>query len=173
MDDTNILATTKLTSSLKVFLKEYSDANTAGLVDAAPHTLDTLNELARALGDDPNFATTVANQIATKIAKSSISTSVASTSKVNVASSSAVKSAYDKGVLGVNNASTAQEKADSAYILASGKLGSTSKAADSSKLDGNIRSQSSYGNTIAQRNSDGGLTVKNLILNGYTITLEV
>lgn len=38
----------------------------AALVDSAPETLDTLNELAAALGDDPNFATTVTNQIATK-----------------------------------------------------------------------------------------------------------
>lgn len=36
------------------------------LVDAAPGTLDTLNELAAALGDDPNFATTITNQIAAK-----------------------------------------------------------------------------------------------------------
>lgn len=40
-----------------------------GLVDAAPGTLDTLNELAAALGDDPNFATTTANAIAAKVPK--------------------------------------------------------------------------------------------------------
>lgn len=39
---------------------------TAALVDQAPATMDTLNELASALGDDPNFATTVATQIGTK-----------------------------------------------------------------------------------------------------------
>jgi hypothetical protein len=39
----------------------------SNLVDAAPSTLDTLNELAAALGDDPNFATTVTNSIATKL----------------------------------------------------------------------------------------------------------
>ena len=38
----------------------------ADIVDSAPGTLDTLNELAAALGDDPNFATTVTNSIATK-----------------------------------------------------------------------------------------------------------
>lgn len=38
----------------------------AAIVDSAPETLDTLNELAAALGDDPNFATTVTNQIASK-----------------------------------------------------------------------------------------------------------
>jgi hypothetical protein len=38
----------------------------ANLVDSAPATLDTLNELSAALGDDPNFATTVTNAIAAK-----------------------------------------------------------------------------------------------------------
>ena len=41
----------------------------SNLVDAAPGTLDTLNELAAALGDDPNFATTVATSIGTKQAQ--------------------------------------------------------------------------------------------------------
>ena len=39
----------------------------AGITDSAPTTLDTLNELAAALADDPNFATTVTNSIATKL----------------------------------------------------------------------------------------------------------
>jgi hypothetical protein len=37
------------------------------IVDAAPGALDTLNELAAAMGDDPNFATTVTNNLATKL----------------------------------------------------------------------------------------------------------
>jgi hypothetical protein len=37
------------------------------LVDSAPNTLDTLNELAAALGDDANFSTTITNSIATKL----------------------------------------------------------------------------------------------------------
>lgn len=36
------------------------------IVDSAPATLDTLNELAAALGDDPNFATTIASALAGK-----------------------------------------------------------------------------------------------------------
>lgn len=38
----------------------------AAISDSAPALLDTLNELAAALGDDPNFATTVATSLATK-----------------------------------------------------------------------------------------------------------
>ena len=44
----------------------YVDAAVAGIVSSAPETLNTLNELAQALGDDPNFATTTTNLIGTK-----------------------------------------------------------------------------------------------------------
>lgn len=47
----------------------YTDTAIAGLVDSAPVTLNTLNELAQALGDDPNFATTVTNTLAQKTDK--------------------------------------------------------------------------------------------------------
>jgi hypothetical protein len=46
----------------------------AAITDSAPGTLDTLNELAAALGDDPNFATTITNSIATKANTSSLAT---------------------------------------------------------------------------------------------------
>ena len=44
----------------------YVDAAVASIVASAPAALDTLNELATALGSDANFATTVATQIGTK-----------------------------------------------------------------------------------------------------------
>jgi hypothetical protein len=43
----------------------YTDQKIAELIDSAPDLLNTLNELAAALGDDPNFVTTVTNSIAT------------------------------------------------------------------------------------------------------------
>lgn len=43
------------------------EAKIAAVVDSAPETLDTLNELAAALGDDPNFATTISTQIGQKV----------------------------------------------------------------------------------------------------------
>lgn len=46
----------------------------AAITDSAPGTLDTLNELAAALGDDANFSTTITNSIATKADTSSLST---------------------------------------------------------------------------------------------------
>ena len=49
-------------------------AAVSNLVDAAPGALDTLNELAAALGDDANFATTVTDAIALKATASTLST---------------------------------------------------------------------------------------------------
>ena len=46
--------------------KSYVDTEVAGIVDSAPGTLNTLNELAAALNDDANFATTVTNSLALK-----------------------------------------------------------------------------------------------------------
>jgi hypothetical protein len=42
----------------------YTDSKLAELIDGAPGLLDTLNELAAAIGDDANFATTITNSIA-------------------------------------------------------------------------------------------------------------
>ncbi len=53
-----------------IYYTEYTDTAISNLVDSSPATLDTLNELAAALGDDPNFATTVATNIGAKVSKS-------------------------------------------------------------------------------------------------------
>ena len=44
----------------------YVGTQISNLVDSAPSTLDTLNELAAALADDPSFATTITNELANK-----------------------------------------------------------------------------------------------------------
>ena len=83
-------STIDLTSALGSVTSDYGDANVSSyltaqgfdtkaniiseITDSAPGTLDTLNELAAALGDDPNFATTITNSIATKASTSSLST---------------------------------------------------------------------------------------------------
>jgi trimeric autotransporter adhesin len=47
--------------------KSYVDDTVAAVIDSAPAALDTLNELAAALGDDANFAGTVTTALATKL----------------------------------------------------------------------------------------------------------
>jgi len=53
------------------------DSAVAALVDAAPATLNTLNELAAALGDDANYAATTATALGTKLDNTSSITSLA------------------------------------------------------------------------------------------------
>lgn len=53
------------------FVKGEVDTAVSGLVNSAPAALDTLNELATALGNDPNFATTIATQLGNKVSTDS------------------------------------------------------------------------------------------------------
>jgi len=64
-----VTATTQSASdnSTKVATTAYTDTAIANLVDSSPSALNTLNELAAALGDDASFSTTVNNNIATKM----------------------------------------------------------------------------------------------------------
>src|SRR5690606_9383534 len=52
------------TNSAQIATTAFVAAALANLIASAPGTLDTLNELAAALGDDPNFATTMATALA-------------------------------------------------------------------------------------------------------------
>ena len=54
-------------NSTKIATTAYTDTAISNLVDSSPSALNTLNELAAALGDDANFSTTVTNSIATKL----------------------------------------------------------------------------------------------------------
>ena len=72
----NVPTQTTTDNSTKVantaFVQSAVDNKVSQLVNSAPATLDTLKELSNALGDDPNFATTVANMIGQKIGKTDI-----------------------------------------------------------------------------------------------------
>jgi len=68
-DDMSSNSATAVPSQQSV--KSYVDTEVSGLVDSAPATLNTLNELAAALGDDASFSTTISNSIGTKLAKAS------------------------------------------------------------------------------------------------------
>jgi hypothetical protein len=69
IDEDNMASNSATKVPTQQSTKAYVDIQVAALVDAAPGTLDTINELATALGDDPNFATTITTSIGTKLAK--------------------------------------------------------------------------------------------------------
>jgi hypothetical protein len=59
------------TNTTQIATTAFVAAAIGALIDAAPGAMDTLNELAAALGDDPNFATTVTNALAGKLSAAS------------------------------------------------------------------------------------------------------
>ena len=56
-------------NSTQVATTAYADAAVASLVDGAPALLNTLNELAAAISDDANFATTLTTSVGEKVSK--------------------------------------------------------------------------------------------------------
>ena len=138
--------------------QSYVDTALSNLVDTAPTTLDTLNELAAALGDDPNFATTVATSIGTKVDKINIiGATVGSASQVPVITFNAqgqITAATTTAVAGVSGTSftngtytistsdggTYPTDFDARYFTETEAqanfLGINAKAADSDLLDG-------------------------------------
>jgi len=86
-----------------VVTKAQLDAKVAEVVNSAPEALNTLEELAKSLGDDPNFATTVANRIGTVDKKIDTEVSKLSASvKVNTEN---LKSAIQKATTNSTNIS--------------------------------------------------------------------
>lgn len=88
--------------------KAQVDQAISDLVNSAPETLDTLNELAAALGNDPNFATTVANQIGLKADKANIGdvTQLTTTAKIVVPAINEHETQINSNTSSINNINT-------------------------------------------------------------------
>ena len=71
--------TDKQTPTAKA-VSNFVELKISSLVDTAPDTLNTLNELAAALGNDENFASTVMNQIGEKVDKEALVTEITTNS---------------------------------------------------------------------------------------------
>jgi hypothetical protein len=64
---TDIARVSDIPSLSEYATETYVDTAVSSLVDSAPATLNTLNELAASLGDDPNFATSVSASLGNKL----------------------------------------------------------------------------------------------------------
>lgn len=78
-----------------VYLKNYINTKIDELVNGAPEALNTLLELANALGNDSNFATTVINQITTKFNELAGSGRTTETVKLNAENIQALQEALN------------------------------------------------------------------------------
>ena len=100
----------------------------AALMDSSPTTLDTLNELAAALGDDPNFATTTSTALGNRVVKNA-----------NIVAGTGTKITYDtKGlVTGSTTLSASDIPSLDASKITSGTLsvGTSGNAATATRVN--------------------------------------
>lgn len=153
----------------------YVNTQVSNLVDAAPTTLNTLNELAAALGDDANFSTSIANQIGLKANAADLAT---------VATSGSYNDLSNKPTIPTT---TSQLSNDSGFVTSndiSGKQdalisGMNIKTINGETIlgSGNITISASNADTLNGYDSSYFLNYNNLInkptfktINGQTIT---
>ena len=141
----------------------------SNLVDSAPETLNTLNELAAALGDDPNFATTITNQIAQKADASDLdnyaTTEALTSGLAGKANTSHTHSAAQISGLTANRALMS----DSSGILSSSAITST----ELGYLDGvtsNIQTQLNNKASLNHTHTIANITNLQTTLNGKANT---
>jgi len=138
----------------------HADNAVAALIDAAPAMLDTLNELAAALGDDEDFIGTVNAAIGEKVAKSgdtmtgALTLSGAPTSNLHAATKAYVDSAESNAI------STAESYTDGEITTA---LSTAQGYADTAESDA-IAAAGSY--------TDGEITTALSTAQGYANTAE-
>ena len=151
------------------------------LIDAAPGALNTLNELAAAIGDDANFSTTVTNSIATKLTSAQATnlvdsayvqarqinnpSGVDSSATIDLIDSAYVQLRQINNPSGVDSAATIA-LVDSAYIQA--RFGTLRESNNSLVLSGSIipETDSAFSLGTAQKK------FKDLHLSGGTVFLD-
>ena len=133
-------------------------AAVAGVVDSAPGTLNTLNELAAALGDDANFATTVTNALATKQAAGTYNTIIGTDSDINTSGATIIDNIYmTDGVL----------TSHGTRVLTLGDLG-YSGATNANYITNNTQISNGRGYVIGTKSSaQSNSTIVERTSNGY------
>jgi hypothetical protein len=82
-DEDNMASNSASHAATQQSIKAYVDAEVAGIVNSAPAALDTLDELAAALGDDANFATTTSTSLGNRLRVDTASQGLTGTQQAN------------------------------------------------------------------------------------------
>lgn len=135
----------------------YVGTQITNLVNSAPSTLDTLNELATALGNDANFSTTVATNIGVAHTKANAAYTQANTATTDAATADSkavtagqyANSSYTQANTATTNALAASTYANSAYTQANTAT-TNAATADSKAVTAGSYANSAY----AQANTD-------------------
>jgi hypothetical protein len=165
--------------------KAYVVARIADLTTGAPALMNTLDELAAALGDDSNFATTVATSIGTKVAKAGdsmtgalsmgnnkitdLATPTASTDATN---KSYIDTLYGSTTSAAASATSASNSATAASTSASSASTSATSAANSATAAATSASSASTSASSAASSYSSviGLTGSGLVRDMGSIT---
>jgi hypothetical protein len=165
--------------------KAYVDTTVAAVIDSAPAALDTLNELAAALGDDANFATTVSTSIGTKVAKAGDSMTGAlsmgnnkitdlgtPTNNTDAATKSYIDTIFGSTSSAATSATSAATSASSASTSASSALTSANSAAASASAAATSASSASTSasSALSSYSSVIGLTGSGIVRDMGSIT---
>lgn len=110
--------------------RTYTDERIAALLDSPPELLNTLNELAAALNDDANFATTVATSLSTKVDSSDARLTNARTPTAHAAS---------HGSAGADAITVAQSQVSGLAVTLSGKAEYSVAANEAAMLASNAK----------------------------------
>ena len=163
--DIHVTTTEKETWNSKVDAT-YVDTAIANLVNSAPEELNTLDELAAALGDDENFATTVTTQIASKAAQTDLDTHTTNTANPHNVTATQVGLGNVDNTADINKpVSTAQQEAlDNLKSELSESI--VSEAEEWTIVDNS-------GNIVARVDANGlettTVTAQNVIVNGVDL----
>ena len=146
--------------------ESHVQAKVDAIIDSAPGALNTLNELAAALGDDANFSTTVTNSIATKAPLASpalTGTPTAPTAAANTNTTQIATTAYVQNEIGTPFVKTDLSASNSSFPSGGGTLGYNSTTGVFTFTPPDL---SSFLTTVSFAN----LTGKPTTISGYGIT---
>ena len=166
-----VAADTALSSSQKTYI----DAKVAGIVNSAPETLDTLDELAAALNDDANFSASIATSIGLKhstAAHNTYSGSVATALRAervagdNALSSSAataLRAEYVAGDSALSASAHSDRVAKIAVLSASAHTARATGATSASAHAQRVALVNALSASAATANDSSAITVRNLV----------
>jgi hypothetical protein len=139
--------------------KTYVDTAVANIVDTAPEALNTLNELAAALGDDANFATTTATSLGTKAANTYVNSTFQTIAVERAALANT--NAYIAGV---------QSNLDATNANVDQKLGATASVALTGAVTGTANFSANAVSITTTATSDPTITLGGDLTGSVTLT---
>ena len=150
------------TANAHAATKFYVDDAISNLVNGAGAALDTLNELAAALGNDANFSTTISTQLATKATVVALDAEIARATAAEGVNAAAISDEISARVTAVSNEASARTSADAALQTQIDNEVTARTAADSALADDIAAEATARGaaDTTLQGNIDAEATAR-------------